>query len=213
MTDTVFLFGASGHAKVVAEVAAASGVAVIGMFDDDPAKAGGLWSNIAVIGGRNDFDQWHQKNRNAKGFVSVGHNPARISISNWLIGQQVSLASLVHPAAAISATAAIGQGALVMPGAIVNADASIGAGTIINSGAIVEHDCVVGDYVHIAPRATLCGGVNIGAGTLVGAGVVVLPGVSVGRNVIIGAGSVVLQDIPDDARVAGAPCRPIKEQP
>jgi acetyltransferase-like isoleucine patch superfamily enzyme len=49
----------------------------------------------------------------------------------------------------------------------------------------------------------------VGAGTLLGVGTAVIPGVTIGADAVIGAGSTVLEDIPDGARVAGSPCRPV----
>jgi len=50
---------------------------------------------------------------------------------------------------------------------------------------------------------------RIREGAFIGVHVVILPGVTVGRRAIVGAGSVVTGDVPDFARVAGVPARPI----
>jgi serine acetyltransferase len=44
---------------------------------------------------------------------------------------------------------------------------------------------------------------------MIGAGTVVLPGVRIGADASVGANSVVAEDVPEGARVAGVPARPI----
>jgi acetyltransferase-like isoleucine patch superfamily enzyme len=71
----------------------------------------------------------------------------------------------------------------------------------------VDHDCVIQDYVHVAPRCTLCGNVEIGEGSFIGAGTVVIPNVKIGKWAVIGAGSVVTHDIPNQVTAYGSPCK------
>lgn len=52
--------------------------------------------------------------------------------------------------------------------------------------------------------------VTIGNNVWIGGNSVILPGVTIGDNVVIGAGSVVTKDIPDNAIVAGNPCKLIR---
>ena len=74
----------------------------------------------------------------------------------------------------------------------------------------MEHDCIVSDFVHIAPKATLCGNVRIGEGTHVGAGSTIIQGIKVGKWATIGAGAVVINDVPDYAIVVGVPGKIVK---
>ena len=78
-----------------------------------------------------------------------------------------------------------------------------------NSAAIVEHDCRLGAFCHIAPGAVLTGDVRVGEDTLIGAGAVVCPGLRIGRRVTLAAGAAATADLPDQARAAGVPARPL----
>lgn len=49
----------------------------------------------------------------------------------------LSLATFVHPDAAISRLVKIGAGTVVMAGAVVNSDTAIGDGHIVNTGTTV----------------------------------------------------------------------------
>lgn len=81
---------------------------------------------------------------------------------------------------------------------------------IVNTGASVDHDCKIDDFVHISPRATLCGNVIVGEGTQVGAASVIIPGIKIGKWCTIGAGTVIIRDVPDYAVVVGNPGKVIK---
>ncbi len=108
-----------------------------------------------------------------------------------------------------AAVSELGAGVYVGAKAVVQVRASIGEHAIINTGAIIEHECRIGSNVHVAPGGVLGGRVTVGPDTLIGLGARVLPGVRIGSGCVVGAGAVVTGDLPDGARVAGVPARPI----
>lgn len=189
----MYLYGASGHAKVIIDMMNALGIKVDAMFDDDvsinevmsiPVKH--HWSGESPI------------------IISIGNNVTRKQIAEEL---NCEFAKVIHPRAIVSPSVTIGEGSVVMHGAIVQSGVSVGKHCIVNTGASIDHECVIGDYAHISPQATLCGNVHIGEGAWIGAAAVVIPGVKVGRWSVIGAGSVVVNDVPDGAIAYGNPCR------
>lgn len=208
MAGSVFVFGASGHAKVVIDILELTkGTRVAFVVDDATRTHGGTICGYPVIGGR---DALLARRRKVKsGIIAIGDNAARARIAAWLAEQGFRAARAVHPAATIARDVEIGDGTAVMAGVVINRETRIGSHVIVNTGASVDHDCAIGDCAHIAPGCHLCGGVRIGAGAFLGAGTTVIPGVTIGAQAVVGAGSAVLQDIPDGARVAGSPCRPV----
>jgi sugar O-acyltransferase (sialic acid O-acetyltransferase NeuD family) len=207
-TDRIIVWGAGGHAKVVIDIIERiSGATVAFVVDDAPATHGRSLCGYPIIGGRDALVA--RRAQVSAGIVAIGDNAARATVAAWLLEQGFRFASAVHPAAAVSREVRIGEGSAVMAGTVINFDTAIGAHAIVNTGATIDHDCAIGDCVHIAPGCHLCGGVSVGARSFLGAGTTVIPGVRIGENVVVGAGSTVLQDVPDGARVAGSPCRPI----
>lgn len=204
----LFLFGASGHAKVVIDVIERIGQhRIAGVFDDAPERQGSALLGYPVLGGR---EQLLTHRDTADGvIVSVGANDARVSVAAWLVGHGMALVSVVHPGAYIGREVMIEPGSVVMAGCVVNSGTKIGCNVIINTGATVDHDCLIGDGAHLAPGSHVCGGVRVGDGVLLGAGTIVVPGIRIGAGATIGAGSTVLHDVPAGVRVAGSPCRPI----
>ena len=188
----MYLYGASGHAKVIIDILKAQGVQVDALFDDDP-----------TINDLLSIPVHHEWKGESPLLVSVGNNIYRKQIAQRL---DCEFGTVVHPSAMISPYASIGAGSVVMQGAIIQSDAVIGKHCIVNTGATIDHECLLGDYVHVSPQATLCGNVHVGEGAWIGASAVVIPGVKIGRWAIIGAGSVVLNDVPDGVVAYGNPC-------
>lgn len=201
MSD-IFVFGAGGHGKVAIEaIRAATPGITIGVIDDNPANWGKTLLGVPIVGGR-DHACAHQ---HVALVPAIGDNRARLAMMAWASDAGLALATVIHPSAIVSPSAAIGAGCMLAPGAIVNAEARLGRGTIINTAASVDHDCVLGDAVHVAPGARLCGGVEIGAASMIGVGAIVVPGIIIGRGCTVGAGAVVVRPVADNTRVWGVP--------
>lgn len=209
MATKVFVFGASGHAKVVIDILERMpDIEVAFAIDDATAVKGRSLCGYNVIGGRDEL--LVQRATVTAGIVTIGDNAARREIAAWLVAQGFQLGRAIHPAAMLAHDVTVGDGTVIMAGCVINTDAVLGANVIVNTGSTIDHDCTIGDGVHIAPGCHLCGDVKVGAGSLLGAGTAVIPGVRIGANVVVGAGSTVLDHVADGARVAGAPARPLE---
>lgn len=193
----MYLFGASGHAKVIIDILKASGQCVDALVDDNPAVNELL--EYKVFHGKTDFSPI---------IVSIGDNLVRKKVVDKLSS---TFGIAIHPSAIISDTVLIDEGSVVMQGAIIQSDARVGKHCIINTAASVDHECIIEDFVHVSPHVTLCGNVHIGEGTWVGAGTTIIPGVKIGKWCVIGAGSVVTKDIPDNVLAVGNRCKIIKK--
>ncbi|CAL2105888.1 UDP-N-acetylbacillosamine N-acetyltransferase [Tenacibaculum sp. 190524A02b] len=196
----VYLYGGSGHGKVIKEIAKNSNINVVAFIDDNPKSNTLLNVPVFKTSQLEDVD-------NKQFVISIGNNKIRKIISKKL--SKISDA-IIDPSAQISDFVTIGKGTVVLPSVVINPDTNIGAHVILNTGAIIEHDCKIGDFVHISPNATITGGVSVGEGTHIGAGVIVIPGIKIGKWATIGAGTVIINDIPDYATVVGNPGRIIK---
>jgi sugar O-acyltransferase (sialic acid O-acetyltransferase NeuD family) len=202
---TLIVFGAGGHGKTVAEVAAKAGWKVAGFVDDDPDAQEKRSTAVHIFGDRH----WLRRSlpRGWRVALGVGDNRARKAIAEFLHGNGIGLSTVVSPQAMVSLSCEIGAGAVIMPGAVVNAEAMVGSGAILNTSSVVEHDARVGAFAHIAPHATLGGGSQAGELTFVGMGAAVLPAIRVGRRCVLGALSLAIADVPDDVTAYGVPAR------
>lgn len=205
----LFVYGASGHGKVVADILQACGLDVAGFIDDDPLKRGEVFG-LRVLGD----GEWLVA-RSARQPVAValgvGDNFARRLITERCINAGIQLLTAVHPTAVIAASAKLFPGAAVMARAIINPDAVIGCGAIVNTGAIVEHDCRIGEFAHLSPGVAIGGHVEAGPCSWLGIGAVVAHNVKIGQGSIIGAGATVLHDVGDWVIAVGTPARVLRE--
>ena len=192
----MYLYGASGHARVIIDILEASDEPIFGLYDDD--------ASISELKG---YPVLRPQEVLGPLIVSIGNNEVRRKIVSRL---DTLYGVAVDPSAIKSRSSSLGEGTVVMQGAIIQSDVSIGRHCIINTGATVDHECALGDFVHISPNATLCGNVCVGEGTQIGAGSVVVPGVKIGKWSLICAGSVVTKDLPDYCIAAGNRCKVMK---
>jgi len=192
----MYLFGASGHAKVIMDILKSQGIEVDALYDEN--------ENISELLGKPVL---HHLEIASPLIISIGNNNIRKRLAENF---KLEYGTAIHSSAIISTYASVGAGSVVMQGAIIQSCALVGKHCIINTGATVDHDCELEDYVHISPNSTLCGNVFVGEGTHIGAGSVILPGVKIGKWCVIGAGSVVAKDIPDRMLAVGNRCKIIK---
>lgn len=196
--NRLIIIGASGHGKVIADIAKLNGYTDIVFLDGDSSIkecAGypvlGKESMAASLPG--DI------------FIAVGNAKIRKQLMD--LNKDRKFPVLVHPSAVIAEGTEIGVGTVVMAGAVINPDSKIGCGCIINTCSSLDHDCTLGDFCHLAVGAHLCGTVKVGDSVWIGAGATVSNNISIGSEIIIGAGAVVIKDIENSGTYVGVPAR------
>lgn len=202
MKNKLLIIGASGHGKVVADIAMKmnkwQGIAFL---DDDENIESSM--GIEVIGKSSNFTYINDYDI----FVAIGNNEIREEIQNQLEKAGASIPVLIHPDAVLGEQVELMSGTVVMAGVVINCCTRIGKGCIINTGATIDHDNVIEDYVHISPGAHLSGTVKIGKGTWLGIGSIVSNNVNIISGSKIGAGAVVVRGITEPGTYAGVPAR------
>jgi acetyltransferase EpsM len=200
MDNKKYLYGASGHCKVVIDVLKSNNEVVEAVFDDNPSTD--FLLDIPVVSVKEDIDFLEKKM-----LISIGNNAIRKRIAE---GLDSAFYTAVHPKAIVSHYATIDVGCVIMAGAVLNVESDIGKHCIINTGAVVEHDCLIADYVHLSPNVSLAGNVSVGEGSHIGIGASVIQGIKIGEWSVIGAGAVIIEDVPDYAVVVGNPGKILK---
>lgn len=197
------IFGAGGHAKVVADIAAVYYDDILFFVD---AKSSDWCLGYPVS---DDKEILEKKISEADFFVAIGNAKVRKRITMELIEKGANFATLIHPSAIIGKNVTIGQGTVIMPGAIVNAESQIGHGCIVNTSSSVDHDCKISDYVHVSVGTHLCGTVMVSENTWIGAGATVSNNINICADCMIGAGAVVVKNIEEPGTYVGVPARKI----
>lgn len=205
--ERVFVYGAGGHGKVVADILLArKDPRFAGFIDDRPELQGSTVLGFAVCGDGHWLQNEASRQRVAVA-LGIGDNFSRQRVAQACLAWGAELLTVVHPTAAISASARLGPGAVVMAQAAINPEAKIGGGGIVNTGASVDHDAEVGEFAHVGPKAAMGGASRLGMLSFLGIGAVIIHCAAVGAHSIVGAGAVVVRDIPDGVVAIGVPAR------
>lgn len=212
MNHKVVIWGASGHALVVADIVRSQGEFAIAGFLDDlhPERAGTDFFGASVLGGWEQLDLLTSQGVNNLIF-GIGDCASRLKLAEMVRPKGFRFITAVHPRAVVAEDVSVGSGTVIAAAAVINPGARIGENAIINTSASVDHECVIEDAVHICPGVHLAGNVFVGRAAWVGIGATVAGGVNIGAGAMIGAGAVVLEDIPDGVLAYGVPARAIKK--
>lgn len=190
---TIAVYGASGHGKVVADIAVNNGFDEVIFIDDG--------DNAYLT-----FPEYIERYAYPVA-LGIGENSIRMKVYEKIKAEHLEVKTLVHSKAIVSKDVILQEGVVIMPGAIVNTGSMIGVGSVLNTGCVVDHDCSIGDFVHIAPNCALAGDVCVKDMTLIGIGSSIIQGKVIGAHSVIGAGSVVLSDIPANVVCFGVPAK------
>ncbi|MFZ7109039.1 NeuD/PglB/VioB family sugar acetyltransferase [Avibacterium avium] len=190
------IIGASGHGKVVADIAKLTGYSEILFLDDNESIK--ECNGYPVIGKTELLETLDNDI-----FIAIGNNKIRRELIKNL--QNKKLVTLIHPNAIITKDTKIGKGTVIMAGAVINSNCSIGEGVIINTSSSIDHDCYIGNYTHASVGCHIAGTVDIGQNCWLGIGSIVSNNITICDDSIIGAGAVVIKNIEKAGTYVGVP--------
>lgn len=203
----LFIYGAGGHAKVVAEIARLNQWEVVGFIDGvNPQRKGESFYGSIILGGDEVLEDLLRSGVK-HAIVAFGNNRLRGRTAEKLAERGFHLASAIHPSAIYAGDVEIGDGTVIAAGAVVGPSTTIGRHVIINTQASLDHECRVCDGAHLGPGAVVTGGVVVGECAWIGAGAVVSDHKKIGADSIVGAGAVVVKDVPEAVVAFGVPAK------
>ena len=204
----IIIWGASRHARVVAEILELRGeLEIYGFIDDvNPDRTGEQFAGKEVLGGRSALDRALERGVTRLIF-GFGRSAEKLALAPELIERGFSFESAIHPGAHFSTKSRIGAGTVVKAGAVIDPGAQVGEHAIVGANAVVTHGSILEDGARMAAGAILGADVRVGRGALVGIGAMVTGGVTIGEGALVGAGSVVVNDVPPGKVVVGSPAR------
>lgn len=206
MKNKLIIIGASGHGKVVADIALnMKKWQSISFLDNNESIKSSM--GLEVIDTSDNIFKYLD---DYEIFVGIGNNATRERIQGGIKALGASIPTLIHPNAVFGEQVEVGYGTVVMAGVVINCCTSIGEGCIINTGATIDHDSLIEDYVHISPGVNLAGTVKVGQGSWLGIGSVVSNNINITSKCKIGAGALVVRDINEPGSYVGIPARKIE---
>lgn len=207
MNKKIVIFGAGGHAKVVADIAELNSFSIVGFVDPFTNKS--EFINRPIFKNVTDLpsDDYYA-------VVALGDNAQRAKVAqeieNYSGETQFTFVNLIHPAAVVAKSSTIGIGTVVMAGAVVNPYCQVGNHAIINTGSIVDHDCVLKDFSSIAPGAVLGGNVKLMDHSAISIGAVCKHNIEIASHSVVGANSYVNKNVPEHSVVYGVPAKLVR---
>lgn len=206
------VFGASGFAREVADIALALGADEVVFLDREPSAHDLFGFRLLP---ESEAGALH-----AEGFLfalGLGDNALRARVHGSF--EELSFPALIHPAATFGNEqrqhVESRPGTVVTAGVRFTSNIEVGRGCVFNLNCTVGHDCLIEDYVNIAPGATISGNVHLREGAYVGTGANIIQGQAldeklvVGSGAVVGAGAVVSKPVPAGVTVVGVPAKPL----
>ena len=204
--NSLYIIGAGGHGKVVADAALLMDQWQSIAFLDDH-KIGQDILGLKVVGGSQDY---HALDPNdAEFIVAIGDNATREQIENQIKIDGYRLATVIHPSAVIGREVSIGEGTVIFAQVVVNPSTAIGKGCILNTACSVDHDNHIGNFVHLSPGVRLAGTVSVGERTWLGINATVINNCSIASDAVIGASTVCIGNIKESGTYVGNPAKKI----
>ena len=209
MQKKVIIFGAGGHARVIADIIKKSGDEIVGFLDDNADIQGKTIFDSKIVLG-DTSEESVKKYVDCYFIIGIGSNRVRKIISEKY--SNLKWYTAIHPSSIIGSDVSIKEGTVIMAGTVINTGTVVGKHCIVNTSSSLEHDNILEDYVHISPGSHLAGTVRISEGTWICAGVTIINNITIGKNNIIGAGATVIKNIEEEnSTFVGIPVKKLKK--
>jgi len=179
----IFIIGAGGHAKSVAEIALAMGYEIKAFISQD--------SPIHTLLGFKIQPDLPQDLDLTKDFIAIGIGANWIREKVWLdlisTFPLTMFPALLHPSASVAIDTQIGAGSTIHQNASIGPSTTLGIFCTVNTSASVDHDCLIGDFASIGPGAHTGGNVTVGDRAALAIGSITRHGIQIGCDSVLGA--------------------------
>lgn len=210
--SNIVIYGAGGHAKVIADIIEKSKAYRILGFLDDYKEPGTTIYGYEILGGIDYITDCAESD--LSGIVALGDNWSRKKTVELIKTRNPNFkfVTAIHPSVSIGRGVKINEGSVVMAGVIINSDAVVGEHCIVNTKSSLGHDSILLNYVTVAPNATIAGNVKLGECSTMSISSTIIHGKEIGDHTVIGAGATVVKDIPSYTVAYGTPAKIIRNR-
>lgn len=167
----VFVLGGGTLGRFIADVAADRADIIVAGFFDDRFPSVDAIDGIPVVGRFADA----QADRHHHLIIGVGEPKTRQQLFEQYQRAGFAFPSVVHPSAAISRHARIGDGVIIGPHCTVLSGSQIGTGGCLLSHVNINHDTIAHPWCLIGAGATIGNGVVLEEGCHIAMGAVITP--------------------------------------
>jgi sugar O-acyltransferase (sialic acid O-acetyltransferase NeuD family) len=205
----IILVGASGQAKVIADIVKCAGEhQIVGVCDRDHPP-GSDFAGFPVLGRDTELAALAERHGAEGAIIAIGDNWVRGLLADRYRREMPSLVfpAAVHPSCVLGSAVTVGEGTIVMAGVVVNGPSQIGRHCAVCTRASMDHDSVLGDFSSLAPGVSMAGLVHVGEYSAIGTGAATRHRIRIGAHTVVGAGAAVVCDLPDYVVAFGVPAR------
>lgn len=145
--------------------------------------------------------------------VAVGEPASREFLYSRVTEAEYELATIIHPAAFVAASASIGKGVFVKMQSIVSSGAVLEDNVFIQADVIVGHDVRVGRHSQISAFSHIAGHAELGQRTYLGVRSSVREECVMGDDVVVAMGGVVMEKkVPGNVFAIGNPAKYVRRK-
>lgn len=211
MSAPLLLVAASGLAREVLSVCEQTRVTVVGVLDDDPAKAGARFGTTTVLGSL----ELARNHPDAELLLCAGKGSVRRDLAGRLAALGMGndrYGTVVDPSVRVPSSCSLGVGSILLGGVVLTADVRVGRHVVCMPHVTLTHDDDIADYATLTAGVSLGGGVRVGEAAYLGMHATVREQRTVGAEAVLGMGAVLIADQPPRTVYAGVPARPIGKE-
>lgn len=200
----VGIFGSSGMARSVVDIADSMGIEELVFIDRTPGVE--QVTGITIVS-ENELPRLVEE-----GFffsIGIGDNAIRQKIVEKF--PTLPYMNMVHSTASFGRISRENldkaRGNIIMAGAIFSNNIMFGNFGLFNFNCIVGHDVHFHEYVHLGPGSFVAGNVNVEDGAYIWAGAMVRNGggddsrIQIGENAVLGMGAAALSSVPEGVSI------------
>lgn len=205
----VGIFGSSGFAREVADIATSCGYTPCLIVEPN------IFNKVNIPSGYQSISEDALMHNNFDGYaIGIGSNHIRKKIfSNY---NDLNWINLIHPSVTFGfnmrqeLSSAIGL--VACAGVRITNSIRIGNFVILNLNSTIGHDCIIENFVNLSPGAHVSGNVNIGELTWLGTNCSINNGkpndkLNIVSDIIIGSGAVVTKNLDTSGTYVGCPAK------
>jgi sugar O-acyltransferase (sialic acid O-acetyltransferase NeuD family) len=211
MNAPLLLVAASGLAREVLAVCESSGRSVLGVLDDDHAKAGTALGTATVLGPLERV----LNHPDAELLLCAGKGSVRRDLAVRLAALGVGddrYGTVVDPSVRVPQSCSVGVGSILLGGVVLTADVRLGRHVVCMPHVTLTHDDDLADYVTLTAGVSLGGGVTVGEAAYIGMNASVREQRTVGAGCVLGMGAVLISNQPSGTVYAGVPAQQIGKE-
>ena len=210
----IIIFGAGLHSLTCIDaIEQQQRFKIIGIIDSQK-EIGSSHEGYPVLGRQEDLVSIARKHSVTAGFIAIGDNWARKSISNEVLKllPKFNFVNVIHPTAVFGKNVKLGKGTFVGAQCFISSHSKIGDYCLIHQKATLGLHNLIEDFSSISVGSITGGKVTVRKYSAITLGVIIHSRLEVGPHTVVGSGSIVTKSLPSMSICLGQPARVVRSR-